>query len=253
MGIPFKESIPLYYQVESYLRFQIESGNLAPNTKLPPEKEFCRENGVSQGTLRKAFERLEGEGLIIRRAGKGTFIAPRREQGYFPIEMRLVGFLEDLILYGKKTEVEILGMSSVSASGEMAGFFGVKEGEKVPQFKRLKTIKGYPLYYVVNHIVPDIGNEIRREDLLRMPPLELFEKKFRRSVEYIEQRIEAIKADQEVAKVLGLNIFEPILHIHLAVFEKGRRPLEIADLFCRGDRYRFVAELTKRRPFKTRL
>lgn len=247
MGISYHKNIPLYYQIESYLRSKIEAGELAPNAKLPPEKEFCRRNGVSQGTLRRALERLEQDSLIVRKVGRGTFVANIKKDSEFPIAMRLVGFLEDLVLYGKKAEVKVLNISTVAANEEMARFFRVNKGEDIPHFARLKFISGLPLYYVLNYVKPGLGEKISENDLLQWPPLELFEKKFKRVIEYVEQQIEAKRADPDVAEKLGLNIFEPILHIRLAVYEKKGEGLELVDMFCRADRYRFIAELRKRR------
>jgi GntR family transcriptional regulator len=250
--IIYHKNIPLYYQIESHLRYQIEAGDLPPNAKLPPEKELCQIYEISQGTLRKALEHLEREGFILRKPSKGTFVAERPKMSIFPIEMRLVGFMEDLILHGKKANVKILSISRVNATPDMATFFGVQKGEEITQFKRVKLIDRVPLYYVVNHVTPTVGKQITREDLQKDPPLEIFEKKLNRPIEYIRQMIVATKSDHELANMLGLQVLDPILHIHLDVYEKHKKPLEIVDMYCPGDRYRFVADLTKRKTSKTR-
>ena len=252
MKISYHEDIPLYYQIESYLRYQIESGESPPNTKLPPEKELCKLYEVSQGTLRKALEKLEREGFILRKPAKGTFVAERKKSTIFPIEMRLIGFLEDLILHGKKAAVKVLEISSVKATKDMAEFFNVKEEEEITQFKRLKMMENIPIYYVINHVIPTFGKKITKKDLQKAPPLEIFLNKFGLQVQNIRQVVEAIKAEHEIAELLGLQVFDPVLHIHLDVYQKAKDPLELVDMYCPGDRYRFIADLTRRKSAKPR-
>ena len=88
------DGIPLYYQIKSDLRTQIEGGHLKPGDKLPSETELATLYNVSRMTLRQAITDLVEEGKLHRRRGVGTFVRhPRlvREHG------SLVGFSEALI------------------------------------------------------------------------------------------------------------------------------------------------------------
>ena len=68
---------PLYVQVSDLVRQQILSGMWKINTALPPEGDIARDFGVSPGTMRKALDMLEAEGLVTRMQGRGTFIVDK--------------------------------------------------------------------------------------------------------------------------------------------------------------------------------
>ena len=68
---------PLYVQVSDLVRQQILAGMWKINTALPPEGDIARDFGVSAGTMRKALDMLEAEGLVTRMQGRGTFIVDK--------------------------------------------------------------------------------------------------------------------------------------------------------------------------------
>ena len=71
------DKTPLYEQVGDVVRKQILAGMWKINTALPPEGDIARDFGVSAGTMRKALDMLEAEGLLVRIQGKGTFIVDK--------------------------------------------------------------------------------------------------------------------------------------------------------------------------------
>lgn len=69
-------AIPIYYQLKRYFKEQIETGQLTPGDQLPTEAELCDRLGISRAPVRQAMAELAREGLIYRRAGAGSFVAP---------------------------------------------------------------------------------------------------------------------------------------------------------------------------------
>src|SRR5215510_9620939 len=65
---------PLYLQVRDVLAARIAAGQWKPGVTIPNENDLARELGVSSGTMRKALEFMEGERLLTRRQGRGTFV-----------------------------------------------------------------------------------------------------------------------------------------------------------------------------------
>ena len=64
----------LYEQIRDWMLAQIESGAWPPEFKLPPEPDLAKERGVSRSTVRQALTALEQSGLVVRVAGRGTFV-----------------------------------------------------------------------------------------------------------------------------------------------------------------------------------
>jgi len=88
---------PLYMQLQKILRDAIVSRVISPEAAIPPERDLAEEYGVSRLTVRKAIEGLVSEGLITRRRGAGTFVAPRVEKSF----SKLSSFSEDMISRGR--------------------------------------------------------------------------------------------------------------------------------------------------------
>ena len=66
---------PMYRQIESQLRDFILSGQLEPGTRLPTIRALASDLSCSVITTRRAYQDLEGEGLIRTRQGRGTVVA----------------------------------------------------------------------------------------------------------------------------------------------------------------------------------
>ena len=78
MRIPLDRhsEVPLYQQIETYLRKGILSGSLAADTRLPASRQMARDLGVNRITVENAYAVLETDGLIYSRMGSGTYVLP---------------------------------------------------------------------------------------------------------------------------------------------------------------------------------
>jgi GntR family transcriptional regulator len=240
----FDESLPLFFQTESFLRHRILSGEYNPGQKLPPEKEFCKQNGISQGTLRKALGKLQQEGLIERKVAKGTFVSPNFRKSDFPISMHLQGSFNELIFHGITSKVDKLKRGKKKLTEDEAVFFGASPGEAFPHFTRLKTVKDFPVYCFENLLAKEFGKKISRKELMSTPPLKIFQENLGIKLKYIKQVIRVLKAPDHIASMLKTNILEPLLHHKTYVYGENMKPLEIVDMYCRADRFELVVDFT---------
>src|SRR5512145_227755 len=71
---------PLYQQIKGLILQSLEAGDWKPGESIPSEMDLAARFRVSQGTVRKAIDELAAENLVVRRQGKGTFVATHSEQ-----------------------------------------------------------------------------------------------------------------------------------------------------------------------------
>jgi GntR family transcriptional regulator len=235
-------SIPLYYQLENILRSKIEGGEVLPNHKLPTEQELSREYKISRATVRQALAALVSEGLLYRKQGKGTFVTEKASQTK---SIKLTGFTEDLFTEGHRAEVKVLEIRSVPAPERVAGVLRVPTGEEIVRFRRLRSMDGSPFSYVTNYLVGEVGQKITEQDLQHHTMLHLLEEKVGIPLGTIRHSVESTKADVEVASLLGISVFEPVLYMETAVFAAEGQAVEVVDTFFRSDRYRYTVELIR--------
>ncbi len=235
-------SIPLYYQLENILRSKIEGGEVLPNNKLPTEQELSREYKISRATVRQALAALVSEGLLYRKQGKGTFVTEKAAQTR---SVKVTGFTEDLFTEGHRAEVRILEIRPVPSPERVASTLRIPTGEEVVRFKRLRSLDGTPFSYVINYMVPEIGQKITERDLQLHTMLHLLEEKLGIPLGTIRHSVESMKADVEVASLLAVSVFEPILYMETAVYSAEGRAVEAVDTYFRSDRYRYTVELIR--------
>jgi GntR family transcriptional regulator len=234
--------IPLYYQLENILRSKIEGGEVLPNHKLPTEQELSKEYKISRATVRQALAALVSEGLLYRKQGKGTFVTEKASQTK---SVKLTGFTEDLFSEGHQADVKVMDIRRAPAPERVASVLRVPAGEEVIRFKRLRSLDGAPFSYVLNYMAPEIGERINERDLQHHTVLHLLEDKLGISLGTIRHAVESVKADVEVASLLGIGVFEPVLYMETAVLSTDGQPIEAVDSFFRADRYRYTVELIR--------
>ena len=97
--------IPLYFQTEKKLREKISTGEIVrEGGSLPKEEQLCKTFGVSRITIRKALGDLVLDGLISRKAGKGSFVLPKRTNF---LSVHLTGNFDELVTRGIQSEMRL--------------------------------------------------------------------------------------------------------------------------------------------------
>jgi GntR family transcriptional regulator len=239
-----KGGIPLYYQIMRDLKEQIVSGKLGPGDRLPSEAEHTRRFGVSRVVIRQALRILEDQELIVRVKGKGTFVSDSVAEDATP---RISGSLEDLIHIGADTTIKVVEFRLVKATADLAEVFGDREGDDLFNVKRIRLVGGRPLAVLVNHVPYSIGATIPLSDLTKEPLIVLIEKRAGVRVEWASQVFQAVAADEEMARLLEVDILTPLLKLTLTAYSTGAMVVDLAHVFYRSDRYYHHGFLTRNR------
>lgn len=126
----------------SHLRYSILEGEWNPGEKLPGEVEISQQYHLNRHTVRAAFAELEQEGLIYRVQGKGTFVSLQKIPYTISPGTSFSTALEKLGLQGQP---ELLHMTQVQASGEVARTLKLGSKALVWEMKIVRTIESFPV------------------------------------------------------------------------------------------------------------
>lgn len=153
-------SIPLYAQLVGIIKRHISSGALAVGELLPSETELCRALDVSRSTVRQAIGELESEGLVVRKRGKGTFVADpnngRRGVRY--------SFTTEVSSMGKVPSSALVDFAVIPADADISRKLELPEGSAVYSFTRVRKVDGTPLIletsFYPRYIYPNLTREM---------------------------------------------------------------------------------------------
>src|SRR5574341_171039 len=205
--------LPLYAQLAELLRDQIRSGKYRPGDRLPGEPVLTRQYGVSRATVAKALEQLEGDGLVRRRQGRGTFVQPTRMRRPLP---ELTGFSEHVSQLGLRPGQRVIQFRRRVAEGAdpLAGCFG--DGTEVVEVERVRLVDGEPVG-VHRLVVPaELADRIGLdEDALAAEGWSLYARFAQHGVQLAraEEHLSATVATREQATFLGVAKGEPLIHV----------------------------------------
>lgn len=158
--LSINSDIPLYAQLVGIIKKSISSGALAVGDLLPSEAELCRTLDVSRNTVRQAIGDLEDEGLVVRKRGKGTFVADpstnRRGVKY--------SFTTEVSSLGKVPSSTLVDFDVIEPSPAVCRKMELQEGIKVYCFTRVRNVDGEPLIletsYYPQYIYPNLTRDM---------------------------------------------------------------------------------------------
>jgi GntR family transcriptional regulator len=235
------EGVALYAQIRETIRDQIINGALKPGEKLPPEEELATQLGVSRMTMRRGILDLIDEGVLYRRRGVGTFVAQRHiERNH----NRLTSYLDSAAEEGFVPRIEVLLHEISGAKLMVARALKLHEGEPVIRVRTLRLADGEPLAIHDEHVPYKLYPELLDDDIETRQLWELLSD-HGYPVKRAVQRVEACPADEEIAKLLGIEEGAPVLYKLRTVYSEDGTPVEFAICHNRGDRYSLTTTLSR--------
>lgn len=227
--------VPLYHRVYVILSQKIVAGEYAPEAAMPSEDELAAGFGVSRVTIRKAMERLEREGRVLRQRGRGTFAQVPKPVGP---ENRL---LNNQISLAQKTRVEILDHGLVRLPAALAETFKLTPGTEVLRIERVRRDARSPISHTICHVVADLAPLLPRAKIGAMPVSATLVKAGVTLAHYAE-RVTATLADSALAALLEVEVGGPLLKMTRRAEDDGGRVVEVLEALYRPDRYEYRVE-----------
>ena len=232
---------PLYEQIKILLTQSLVSGEWKPGEAIPSEIELASRFRVSQGTVRKAIDELAAENIVVRRQGKGTFVASHAEPSY---QYRFLRVMPDS---GEKLHPQNLffGLERGKATAEVAHALGLKAGANVLSFKRVMSFAGRPI--VLDEIVlPPAqfpGLTLAELEEFGGSVYSFYESVFGVRMIRAEERVRAVAADSLASAHLKVEKGTPLLCVDRIAFTYGDKPVEWRRGLCVTDGLSYFNEL----------
>jgi GntR family transcriptional regulator len=220
---------PLYQQIKSLLVQGLQAGEWQPGQVIPSEIELAARFKVSQGTVRKAIDEMAAENVLVRRQGKGTFVATHAEQS---TQYRFLRLKPD-DGHAAPLSRRLLECKRMRAPAEVARLLQLKAGDTAVQVRRLLLSAAAPNPRPV--VLDDLwlpgtlfkGLTAERLEGWRGPMYRLFEAEFSVHMVRAEEKIRAVAAPPEEAELLALPAGAPLLSVERLTFTYGDRPVEL--------------------------
>ena len=233
---------PLYQQVKDLLRRRIVDGTWRPDEVLPSEGRLAAELGVSQGTVRKALDEMAAQKLVVRRQGRGTFVAAHSP------DTTLFHFFHMVDRAGDRQmpESELLDCRRGIAGPAETEALQLMPGAMVLRIDRRRMIGGAPAIVeriaVPQALFPDL--DVLEEDGLPNTLYDLYQKRYGVTVGRATERLRAVAATAEDADHLGVEPGAPLLEIERIARDLDDGPVEWRLSRCLTDRLAYLSELT---------
>jgi len=216
---------PLYQQIKGLITRSLQSGEWKPGEAIPSEMELAARYKVSQGTVRKAIDAMADENLLVRRQGKGTFVATHAEE---KIQYRFLRLMPDDGEIGGATR-HVIDCRRQRPGAEISRALELKAGDAAIQIRRLLQFKRVPVVLDDIWLPASLFKGLTAERLTgyRGPLYGLFETEFGVRMIRAEEQLRAVAADAGAAGLLGVPVGEPLLSVERLSRTYGDKPVEL--------------------------
>jgi GntR family transcriptional regulator len=236
---------PLYQQIKGLILQSLQSGEWKPGEAIPSEMDLAARYRVSQGTVRKAIDELAAENLVVRRQGKGTFVATHSEQHTQYRFLRLMPDSGDIDSEGPAQRT-ILECKRARASAEIARLLALRTGDTVVQARRVLAFQGVPTILEDLWLpgVPFKGITAEQMADYQGPTYAMFEVEFGVRMVRAEEKVRAVAADAQSGALLNVPAGAPLLSVERLAYTYNDTPMELRRGLYRTDTHHYRNELS---------
>lgn len=228
--------VPLYHQMAKAIEKDIETGALAPGERLENEVALAGRLRVSRPTARRALQELVDLGMLVRKRGVGTQVAPARVRR----RVDLTSLFDDLGRSGRTPTTTVLEYSVGPGTPEVSEVLEIPLGAEVVTVRRLRYADGEPLALMLNHMALEIApsyeelNDFGLYAALRGRGIE---------IHMAQQHIGARTATAAEARILTEKPKSALLTMERTAYDAAGRAIEHGIHVYRASRYSFSTTL----------
>ncbi|MBK9237301.1 MAG: GntR family transcriptional regulator [Rhodoferax sp.] len=236
---------PLYQQIKGLIMNSLQASEWKPGETIPSEVELAGRYRVSQGTVRKAIDELAAENLVVRRQGKGTFVATHAER---QVQYRFLKLFPD---HGDASsegpaQRQIVDCKRLRASADVARALNLRTGDAVLQVRRVLSFSKSPT------ILEDLwlpggpfkGLTAERLTDYHGPMYALFETEFGVRMVRAQEKLRAVLPDEVQCALLKITPHTPLLSVERTAYTYNDTPMELRRGLYITDQHYYRNELS---------
>jgi GntR family transcriptional regulator len=235
---------PLYQQIKALMLQSLKAGEWGPGEIIPSEFELAARFSVSQGTVRKAIDELAQENLLLRKQGKGTFVATHSEQKFQYRFLKLVPNSSQITPPGPAQRT-IIWCKKAQANSEIANALELPLGAPILQIRRVLSFASVPTILEDMCLPQDAFKGLSAKELQNHqgPTYALFESTYGVRMVKAQEKITAVHPNNEDAQILNINDNTPLLQVDRVALTYQDKPMEIRRALYKTEHHHYKNDL----------
>lgn len=227
-----RNGLPAYQKIQRAIRQRIEAKQLKAGDAVSSERELARIHGVSLMTARHALAGLEREGIVERRRGAGTFVAPPRIQFN-----KLMSYTEQMASRGLPPSSKVITAKIVEGEQEIAARLGLGATSRMVKIERVRLTADEPFALETCYLPGDEFAELVHAPLARGSLFSTLEHDYGVELAYADEEVDATVAEGRVAHLLNLRAGAPLLRMRQVIYSSKTKPVIYVIGFYRSERH----------------
>jgi GntR family transcriptional regulator len=227
-----KNGVPAYQQIQGTIVKRLELGLLKPGDLVDSERELARIHGVSLMTARHALTALEREGLVVRRRGAGTFVAPPKI--HFN---KLMSYTEQMSGRGLPVSSKLLSIGMIENEPEIAARLSLPVTSRLIKVERLRLGGDEPFAIETCYLSADEFRDLTQARLDRASLFSVLERDHGLQIAHADEEVDATIADAHTARLLGVPVGAAVLRIRQQIYSTKAKPTIYVLGLYRSDRH----------------
>ena len=223
---------PAYQRIQAAIRQRIEAGHLKPGDAVTSERELAKAHKVSLMTARHALAGLEREGIVERRRGAGTFVAPPRI--HFN---KLMSYTEQMSSRGLTPFSKIVAAKIIENEPEVAARLTLPTTSRIVKIERVRHTSDEPFALEICYLRADEFSGLVKAPLGRSSLFGTLEREYGVDLTYADEEVDATAADARVAQWLEVPRGSPVLRIRQVIYSSKGKPVIYVIGFYRSERH----------------
>jgi GntR family histidine utilization transcriptional repressor len=234
MSLPDKSNRalqPLYLKVKRHILDNIVSGKWTTSARVPSENDIVKSFGVSRMTANRALRELRDEGVLVRIAGVGSFVADQHAHAH-PLEIR--GIADEIRRRGHVHRADIVSLERIRAVAEFAEDFGIAPRSELYFSAIVHFENDRPIQLEDRYVSPRLAPDYLKVDFSTTTPHDYLMKVA--PLQEAEHLLRAVMPDERTRKLLAMKRDEPCLLMIRRTWTAGQIA-SVARLYYPGSRY----------------